>query len=167
MVTLSPRDPDREAGVWVILMSHLVPKILKLKIYPITINPARREVLWRPGCTDHILMKKFSVMSSLPILQSSSSSRSWVGAVMSVCDLCEPDSRQGVTWIWRNPSRKWAVLWVQANHQRLGTASGPVKLVTHYRPVVLFVLDQRESTGLFFRNVLPFEQQIMTPIYVL
>ena len=84
MVTLSPRDAVRKAGDWVIWMSHLAPEIGKLKTCFHTINSIIRGLSLRPGSTDQRQLIKFTMLSSLPVSQSSSNPRSWVGTLMSV-----------------------------------------------------------------------------------
>lgn len=149
MVTLSPRDADREVGDWVIWMSHLAPEMGKLKTNSQLV--LIRELIWTTDSNDYTQLNNFHflMLSSLPASQSSSKPRSWLWALMSV--LCPVYVRltpaQGVTWLWRIPQGR-TVIWAYANQQGLDTDTGLVKWLS----TGLWsncVSNQRGGTGLF------------------
>ena len=84
MVTLSPRDTGKDAGDWVIWMSHLAPEVGKLKTNSFKINP---DIWWlsqRKWRTDNAQLNTLSMLPSLPVSQSSNNPRRWVVIIISV-----------------------------------------------------------------------------------
>ena len=76
MVTLAPRDADRDDGDWVIWISHLASKIGKLKTNPHMINSDVNGFSQKPSSTNYRKQNKFIALSFLPVSHSSSKPRS-------------------------------------------------------------------------------------------